>query len=450
MGLKRKRRKQLANANERISFAILCVTLMHSLVVILVYYGNMDINRFMLMVWNTSNLMQNTAAVIANFEQRNKNIIIFQRIIELSSNSTLPLRTPIQFMATNETDAACWNRFDFGMLNTWNETSEFFCAPRSYDEQASYLKSRIVGDGWLRCRVQVHPLLPSATAPHTMCDGENIVLDIRKLAPASCLPSRPNYKCGFPSIWQFYSSGALTAKCRKTKSFVPKMFPNDHLKDMFASFRAEEANVTSQYELESVIDLAPIVLVVARERGEHADMFHTTTDFLNMFATLHVAGVIDGAAAGREGLDDVQVLLLDEQRGPYEEAFIRPVFSPMHPILYVSTLKAQGMARLRLRRALFVPPAYSNILHAKPEMLDGLRAADGSHGYCTTPGGSRLLRRYRGFALGGMSVALQPAGGGPGRLRVVLQSRASFGCGFDRVGSWGPQVQVLTDLKIPD
>jgi hypothetical protein len=49
----------------------------------------------------------------------------------------------------------------------------------------------------------------------------------------------------------------------------------------------------------AAVDLAPVVLVDARERTEHANLFHATTDFLNMFATLHVAGVIDGTVATR-------------------------------------------------------------------------------------------------------------------------------------------------------
>jgi hypothetical protein len=149
----------------------------------------------------------------------------------------------------------------------------------------------------------------------------------------------------------------------------------------------------------------------------------------------------------------VQVLLLDEQRGPFEEAFIRPVFSPKHPILYASTLKAEGLARVRLRRALFVPPGYSSIMLATAERLYSLRASDGSHGYCTSRGGSRLLRGYRGFALGGMGV-LQTAnpltstdaaasalamsatddplaGGTRSRLLALVQTRVSkFPCGL--------------------
>jgi hypothetical protein len=336
-------------------------------------------------------------------------------------------------------DRNCWNHFDFGMLEEWDRTSSRFCIA----ENVSRVGEGINITSWLRCRVQVDAHLPPKTAPHTMCDGTNIILDTNKLSPTGCLQSRPGYKCGPPEIWHTFAAGALTAWCTRTAEFTDDKFPNDHLKDMFASFQAtgDESWISSN----DVFDLAPVVLVVTRERTEHANLFHATTDFLNMFATLHVAGVIDGAAAGREGLDDVQVLLLDEQRGPFEEAFIRPVFSPKHPILYVSTLKAQGKARVRLRRALFAPPGYSSFMLAKAEAVEEFRVGD-SHGYCTSYGGSRLLLAYRGFVLGGLGVADAAAGsrsvegdGGVGwpaalepaeaPLRVTFLSRRPYACG---------------------
>ena len=201
-----------------------------------------------------------------------------------------------------KSDSNCWAHFDFGMLDEWNRTATNFCSPLSGPDS-----------GWLRCRVYVHPYLPSATAPHTFCDGANIVLDLAKLNLTECLLSRPGYQCEPPAIWYSYAAGALSANCSRTAAFRPDKFPGDHLRDMFAGFRsaAELAEArdgaTADDAAAPPVDLAPVVLLVTRERTEHANMFHATTDFLNMFIALHMAGVIDGVAGSRRGLHDVQV-----------------------------------------------------------------------------------------------------------------------------------------------
>ena len=210
----------------------------------------------------------------------------------------------------DRSDKPCWTNFDFGMLNAWNNTAEAFCSHRAVVQpsgtSSNALGSSAADAGWLRCRVRSDWLLPTATAPHTMCDGANIVLDLALLFTASCLPSRPGYNCGRPYIWHIFAPGALRANCHRTARFAPGQFPKDHLRDMFAAFRGagELADPVGP-----AFDLAPVVLVVARERGEHASIAGASADLLSMFATLHVAGIIDGPAGGRAGLEDVQVLL---------------------------------------------------------------------------------------------------------------------------------------------
>ena len=133
-----------------------------------------------------------------------------------------------------------------------------------------------------------------------------------------------------------------------------------------------------------------------------------------------------------------QVLLLDEQTGPFEDALIRPVFSPSHPVLRVSSLRRQGAPRARLRRALFVPPGYSSVLLAPQDRLSSLQVRGRSYGYCTARGGSRLLRGYRRFALDGLGVPAGPtrpqlsdalAGARSGRFEAAWSGGHSSGSG---------------------
>jgi len=239
--------------------------------------------------------------------------------------------------------------------------------------------------GWLRCRVVVDSHLPSATAPHTLCDGGNVLLDPSLLTPTGCLASRPGYKCGEPSVHWAFSPGALSAGCSTTPHFNPSTaFPRDHLMDMFSGWRGWEEGMASPHLLQQTRSAeGDVVLLVARERGEHQNLFHATTDWINCYISLVLAGIVDPLTGGREGMGQVQVLLLDEQSGPFEDAWYGRVLSPSHPILRASGLRTEAKQLLRLRRALFVPPGYTNFMlshvlsegdcHARTQLLEGWR-----------------------------------------------------------------------------
>ena len=174
----------------------------------------------------------------------------------VQTQEDLEQQLALQDLAAAQEDENCWNHFDFGMLNAWNSTIATFCEapPSSIASEDSV--------GWLRCRVQIDEHLPPPTAPHTMCDGANIVLDLGKMSPTNCLASRLGYMCDEPRIWYSYAPGALSANCSKTAAFTGDKFPNDHLKDMFAAF-AGGSDVPAAAAV-----AAPVVLIAARERGE--------------------------------------------------------------------------------------------------------------------------------------------------------------------------------------
>lgn len=177
---------------------------------------------------------------------------------------------------------------------------------------------------------------------------------------------------------------------------------------------------------------AAVTLIVTRERSEHANLFHASSDWINAFITLHVAGIIDGHAGTRAGMERVQVLLLDEQTGPFETTIWRRVFSPAFPVLQVSALRSAGTVRPLLRRPLFSPPGYSNFL----------LAAVTSESECHAR--TQLLQSYRAFFLRGMGLgaladpldALPPPPPADGstasapaaarRLRVTFVSRRPY------------------------
>ena len=328
----------------------------------------------------------------------------------------------------------CWEHFDLGALEAWDAAAVMHCIPhegwapgapeegeiterigaryRSDVDVAGappaeataiadeYLRRNVNGEGrggWLRCRVHTDSHLPPATAPHTLCDGANIALDVARLVPTACLPSRPGYKCDGPPIHWTYPEGSLTAACARRPALVPDAFPRDHLRDMFAGWTAVDAGAAWP-PAGAVEAPAPVVLVMARERGEHANLFHASSDWLNAFVSLSIAGHVDSRTGARVHMKDVQLLLLDEQTGPFEDGFLRPVFSPAHPVLRVSALKRATTGGtppppLLMRRALFVPPGYSSLLLSHVTTEGDCHAA------------TQLFTAFRAFTLEGMGIS---------------------------------------------
>ncbi len=370
-------------------------------------------------------------------------------------------------LAAYRVNEECWRHFDLGFLEDWDATAAVMCAPRVGDgawaralgppfsagggppaaaagvivggADAALAAAVAGGGGWLRCRVTVDAHLPGPTAPHTLCDGANVVLRPQLLVPTACLPSRPGYKCDGPPVHWLFPPGALGARCAATGALAPAAFPNDHLKDMFGGWDAAADAGGGAAPGEAAED-APgeFVLVVARERGEHANLFHATTDWLNAFIALALAGVVDPVTGARGGMHRVQVLLLDEQQGPFEELFYKRVLSPSHPLLTGGGLRARGAGAppLRLRRALFVPPGYTNMLLSHVA----------SEGDCHSR--TALLQGFRAFVLGGaglLGAAAPPPAGVP--LRVTLVSRRPYTAAGVEHPFMGRQVDNEGELK---
>ena len=333
-------------------------------------------------------------------------------------------------------DTHCWQHFDFGYLDAWDELAATFCEPvvpssgaADGDAHRSAVTAHnltysppavdptAAGGGWLVCRVQTDEHLPPATAPHTMCDAGGLVVDYALLTPTACLASRPGYKCDGPPVHWSYGAGALTTApaCVRAPAFVEYAFPRDHLRDLFNAWSVQPAGVEAAPLVNTA---APVTLFIARERGEHANLFHATSDMLNAFFHLHVAGIVDGHSGSRSRMGEVGVVLLDEQEGPFDGDLWGRVFSPVHGVRRAGQLVA-ARARLRYPRALFVPPGYSNLF------LAGV----GSDLDCHPRGGSHVYQAFRRFVLEGAGL-LQPGVDAPppvgAPLRVTFVSRRPY------------------------
>jgi len=293
--------------------------------------------------------------------------------------------------------ATCTNHFDFGMLQAWNALRKPFCAASSAGAAAS--------SSALQCRVTVDRHLPGPTAPHTVCDGKDIVLSWKYMTPTNCVAHRPGYMCGGPAIWWQYAPGAVGGTCEPTEHFKATAFPKDHLRSLFGSWKHTASPLPNAKGMPVA---APVTVLVTRERGEHANWFHTTTDILNAFIALHMAGVIDAkldggtysedvvwykppasqngagvwwqspategafvsSAGGGDGgvasmraiiKERVAVLIMDTQdAGPFDQLWAL-LYAPQHSTQRSGALQAKG-GQLLLPHAVFSPPGYTSFL----------------------------------------------------------------------------------------
>jgi protein O-GlcNAc transferase len=301
------------------------------------------------------------------------------------------------------------------MLAEWSSRARAFCTAHEGEESSS-----------LTCRVTVDDHLPGATAPHTLCDGRNIVLDTSRMQATTCLAYRPGYKCDGDPVFVGYGNSAVSGYCSRTDAFTLESFPRDHLRDIFGSWGGTDAGTLAAASTPS----APIVLLITRERGEHANLFHSSTDWVNAFMTLHASGVIDGTdeESNRVGMENVQVLLLDSQTGPFDELFIKRVLSPKHPVLRIPDLQKRGILSLRIPHALFVPPGYTNFFLAHVDRDSTCHET------------SRLLRAFRAFVLNGMDLMPPAAVANDKKLVVTFISRRPYNTFGVQHGSLGRQI----------
>jgi hypothetical protein len=186
----------------------------------------------------------------------------------------------------------CWDHFDFGMLEAWDAKAEVFCSPKESahpqviaakqtgSSLSIELSNTLPADAsWLVCRVNRDEHLPPATAPHTMCDGANIAINFGTMRRAACPAFRPGYKCEGDAVFYHYDADTLQGACVRQPNFNQQSFPRDHLMDIFTSFK-DSADISVAEPAE-----APVTIFVTRERGEHGNLYHATTDFMNAFYT---------------------------------------------------------------------------------------------------------------------------------------------------------------------
>ncbi|GAB5353573.1 hypothetical protein AAMO2058_000047200 [Amorphochlora amoebiformis] len=254
----------------------------------------------------------------------------------------------------------CYNLFDFGLLEIWKAKEKPICKPPPSNPSSESpltpggIAPSRMPPSFLKCRVHTHPRLNRPTAPHTICDGSNIVFDPSKLSPAPCLKHRPNYMCEGGNSYHHFASGAFQANCQVVKGegnqkggLSLRNFPMDHLRDIFDSWR-----VTTETPQRAKISQAPVTLFVSREKGEHVNMYHTLTDWYMAWQALRVVEISP---------DHVQVIILDgHSEGPLD-SFWNEVISRGAPMIRAKNIKSA----LLMHRVVWSPPGYSNILLGK-------------------------------------------------------------------------------------
>ena len=161
MGAKQRRRRSRSVCGRFKTSAIYFLIFVHSAIfcIILSEFGDVT--------GDNSHLHQLKISKTAFFVQQTSNVSYYNDSGHSLSAESIETKST-NYATKIPSDLHCWNRFDFGMLDAWNASASVFCRPSNDSILIDDLRSGIHDAGWLRCRVRIDPLLPPATAPHTM------------------------------------------------------------------------------------------------------------------------------------------------------------------------------------------------------------------------------------------------------------------------------------------
>ncbi|KAK3235414.1 hypothetical protein CYMTET_54384 [Cymbomonas tetramitiformis] len=127
----------------------------------------------------------------------------------------------------------CEDHFGGAYLEKWNEAKRPLC-------QAGDKLNETPRAGHLACRVTTDHHLPLPTAPHTLCDAGELLVDPSLATHVKCPLHRPGYQCSGGDTFHQYHPGAFGACCTTSDpkgGVALNQFPRDHLRDIFGSFK---------------------------------------------------------------------------------------------------------------------------------------------------------------------------------------------------------------------
>ncbi|KAL3132619.1 hypothetical protein ABBQ32_009147 [Trebouxia sp. C0010 RCD-2024] len=173
---------------------------------------------------------------------------------------------------SNEKDTYCDNHFGIGWMAHWNSTAKALCPPGS-DTASSQMTCRSMNDDHMT----------NASKPHVLCNAQKLIVNPAKTLAAACPKHRPKYLCTFGETYNRYLPGAFGLACTST-ALQLEDFPRDHLQDIMESFVTLPWDAATQ----GLHREGELTLLVTREVTEHANVFHTLTDLLNVYISLRM------------------------------------------------------------------------------------------------------------------------------------------------------------------
>ena len=216
---------------------------------------------------------------------------------------------------------------------------------------ASTYCDRQFGNGFSTTSALCHPSAsPSSLTCHhnpltesTICEGRHLHLDPAKVRVSAGDEDIASVRWRteaeeFPS----YDAGAFTVDCRQPQNPPPLIWPiyRDHLSKMFGALAYTPLPTTPQCE---VVEEAVLLT-----RYEYANLYHTMTDWYNVYQAMHMLMSNPTATP--------HVIFLDGHSKGSMDAAWPTLFSPH--IRYVKSLTTP----LCIKHAVFVSPGYGSAL----------------------------------------------------------------------------------------
>ncbi|KAK2077117.1 hypothetical protein QBZ16_004751 [Prototheca wickerhamii] len=307
--------------------------------------------------------------------------------------------------AQSPESAYCQEHFGSIWLQRWNAVAELDCVPPATPHGAGHA-SRVI------CRRRHDEHMPAASAPHSLCDLENVVIDPSLAPRAPCPRHRPGYMCT-SRTYHRYDPGSFRVRCAwGGGAFNASRYSRDHGRDIF---EAVSAGADASEDVTQAPTAASLpTLLVTREIHEHANLYHTLTDLLNAHVTLRVLGWTRWS-----------VLLMDDHpAGGMDEFWARLEAAGRGEAVGEAAAVGGGRRPTRFLRAAVPPPGYSSLLFA--HLYEDNSCAENTE----------LFRGFRLFILelfgirdkggrdGGASLKeLSTKGAAPAPLRMTVISR---------------------------
>eukprot|EP01104_Vermistella_antarctica_P019660 TRINITY_DN782_c0_g1_i3.p1 TRINITY_DN782_c0_g1~~TRINITY_DN782_c0_g1_i3.p1 ORF type:complete len:451 (+),score=100.20 TRINITY_DN782_c0_g1_i3:1055-2407(+) len=300
---------------------------------------------------------------------------------------------PFKRFGMSAQEKRCEDELGFGFLDAWKKDAEPWC---TVPNTAESLLSEPPSSGQSRIVCYPHKNARTLLSLNNVCVMDNVAFDFSKLSAKTMAWQR--------SSVLGWDTGAVEGNCamKKRKIDVCKDCGLVWTKNWLQSFK-ETSSIHPAFigdgdsgDCDVVVD-HPVIMTARRD---HGNPFFQVASPLNTFLTKLMLGI-----------EDAQIILLDEEKTNFDDLWTTVVGSPNHPTLFGRDLKKSHPKKTCYRRLIIGLPEYSG------PMMKDLDAGSS----CTD---SEMVKAFVEKVVGAYGLDSIPP---PKGLRITINSRRDYG-----------------------